>query len=67
MDGAYILMQEDGWREAMVGAVSFYDTEGSRLHSLYLGAPPEYGKDIFKQRYEKEIRTSKPFTQMLFI
>ncbi|WP_428353918.1 hypothetical protein [Methyloprofundus sp.] len=59
MDGAYILMQEDGWREAMVGAVSFYDTEGSRLHSLYLGAPPEYGKDIFKQRYEKEIRHIK--------
>jgi hypothetical protein len=59
MDGAYILMQEDGWREAMVGALSFYDTEGKRLHSLYLGAPPEYGKETFKQRYEKEIQRIK--------
>ncbi len=59
LDGAYILMQEDGWREAMVGALSFYDAEGQRLHSLYLGAPPEYGKGTFKQRYEKEIQRIK--------
>lgn len=59
MDGAYILMQEEGWREAMVGALSFYDKEGKRLHSLYLGAPPEYGKETFKQRYEKEIQRIK--------
>lgn len=61
MDGAYILMQEEGWREAMVGALSFYDVEGNRLHSLYLGAPPEYGKETFKQRYEKEIQRIKAF------
>ena len=59
LDGAYILMQEEGWREAMVGALSFYDAEGNRLHSLYLGAPPEYGKATFKQRYEKEIQRIK--------
>lgn len=59
MDGAYILMQEDGWREAMVGTLSGYDAEGNRLHSLYLGAPPEYGKDTFKQRFEKEIQRIK--------
>ena len=59
MDGAYILMQEEGWREAMVGALSFYDKEGNRLHSFYLGAPPEYGKETFKQRYEKEIQRIK--------
>ena len=59
MDGAYILMQEDGWREAMVGTLSCYDAEGNRLHSLYLGAPPEYGKDTFKQRFEKEIQRIK--------
>ena len=59
LDGAYILMQDDGWREAMVGAISLYGREGQRLHSLYLGAPPEYGKDTFKHRYEKEIRRLK--------
>ena len=61
LDGAYILMQEEGWREAMVGALSFYAGEGKRLHSLYLGAPPEYGKETFKQRYEKEIHRIKTF------
>ena len=59
LDGAYILMQEDGWREAMVGALSFYNREGKRLHSLYLGAPPEYGKETFKQRYKQEIQRIK--------
>jgi len=59
LDGAYILMQEEGWREAMVGSLSFYDAEGTRLHSLYLGAPPEYGKETFKQRYQKEIQRIK--------
>lgn len=59
LDGAYILMQDDGWREAMVGALSLYDGDGQRLHTLYLGAPPEYGKATFKQRYEKEIQRLK--------
>lgn len=59
LDGAFILMQDDGWREAMVGALSLYDAEGNRLHTLYLGAPPEYGKATFKQRYEKEIQRLK--------
>jgi len=59
LDGAYILMQDDGWREAMVGALSLYDSEGQRLHTIYLGAAPEYGKETFKQRYEKEIQRLK--------
>lgn len=59
LDGAHILMQEDGWREAMVGAASLYSPTGERLHTIYLGAAPEYGKAAFKARFNKEIATLK--------
>ena len=55
LDGAYVLMCEDGWREAMVGSVSLYDKSGDRQHSIYVGASPQYGKEKFKARLEKEI------------
>lgn len=55
LDGTCMLMCEDGWREAMTGTVSLYDREGERLHSIYIGATPEYGKDTFYQRMEREI------------
>jgi len=44
MDGACLLLCEGGWRETMVGAVGFYDADGERRHTIYLGATPEYGK-----------------------
>ena len=30
MDGAFVLMREDGYREAIVGAISLYDVNGDR-------------------------------------
>ncbi|VAX07618.1 hypothetical protein MNBD_GAMMA26-1373 [hydrothermal vent metagenome] len=59
LDGAHILMQEDVWREAMVGAASLYSPTGERLHTIYLGAAPEYGKATFKARFNREIETLK--------
>ena len=44
IDGTCLLMCQDGWREAMVGTISLYDQAGERLHTLYIGATPEYGK-----------------------
>jgi len=55
LDGAYILMANEGYREAMVGNISLYDAEGVRQHTIYLGEAPEYGKATFKARYEREI------------
>ena len=55
LDGAMLLMKDDGWREAMVGSLSLYDTEGERRHSIYIGAAPEYGKERFFKRFEQEI------------
>ncbi len=59
LDGAYVLMRDDGYREAMVGNVSLYDVTGKRQHTVYIGEAPEYGKGTFFQRLEKEIATVK--------
>ena len=57
LDGAYVLMREDGYREAMLGNISLYDVTGKRQHTIYIGEAPEYGKGTFFQRLEKEIST----------
>lgn len=59
LDGAYVLMREEGYREAMVGNLSLYDVEGKRQHTVYLGEAPEYGKGTFFKRLEREIATVK--------
>ena len=56
LDGAMIPMVDSaGYREAMAGALSLYDAEGERQHTIYLAAAPEYGKAEFKNRMEREI------------
>jgi hypothetical protein len=59
LDGTCMLMGEDGWRETMVGTLSFYDKEGERQHTIYLAATPEYGKAKFLGRMEAEIAAAK--------
>jgi len=54
-DGTCALMCEDGWRETMVGTISFYDGEGERQHTISLAATPEYGKATFLGRLEAEV------------
>ena len=55
LDGTCTLTCEDGWRETMVGTISFYDREGERQHTIYLAATPEYGKATFLGRLEAEV------------
>lgn len=59
LDGAHILMREEGWRESMVGNISLYDLEGERLHTVYIGEAPEHGKSTFFQRLAHEISNTK--------
>ncbi len=59
LDGAYINTIDDGFREGMSGTVSFYDKAGERLHTIYIGAAPEYGKESFLARFECEIIRAK--------
>jgi len=68
LDGTCMLMCEDGYREAMVGTVSLYDSEGERQHTIYLGAAPEYGKKSFLERLEREIeRAKKRYPEATFV
>jgi hypothetical protein len=59
LDGTCTLMGDDGWREAMVGTLAFYDASGGRQHTIYLAATPEYGRAKFLGRLEAEIGRAK--------
>jgi hypothetical protein len=59
LDGTCLLFGEGAWREAMVGTLAFYDAQGERQHTIYLGATPEYGKATFLERLEREIKRAK--------
>jgi hypothetical protein len=55
VDGTCMLLSECGWRVAMAGTVSLYDEHGERLHTIYTGATPEYGKEKFHRRFRGEL------------
>ena len=55
IDGTCMLLTESGWREAMVGTLSLYDKDAKRLHTIQIGATPEYGKSTFYERFDREL------------
>lgn len=55
VDGTCLLQVDEGGRQVMVGTVSLYDSQGERLHTVYVAAPPEYGKEQFLARMDREI------------
>ena len=55
VDGTCMLLHKDGWREAMAGTIAFYDAQGERLHTIYAGAIPEYGKEKFHTKFHREV------------
>jgi len=59
LDGTCMLLREDGWRVAMVGSISLYDSEGERLHTTYIAQSPQYGKERFYRDFTKEINLIK--------
>jgi hypothetical protein len=59
IDGTCMLMTDDGWREAMTGTISLYDSRGERMHTTYIAATPEYGKEKFKTKMGREIERMK--------
>jgi hypothetical protein len=59
VDGTCMLLQEDGWRVAMTGTIAFYDAQGERLHTIYTGATPEYGKEKFHTKFRREVERVK--------
>lgn len=55
LDGTCLNMKEDGWREAMCGTIAFFDRSGNRMHTVYTAAEPEYGKEKFLTKLDREI------------
>jgi len=55
VDGTCMLLLDEGWRLAMTGTIALYDSEGERLHTIYVGATPEYGKEAFHARFVHEL------------
>jgi len=59
LDGAMMPTRKDGWREAMTGTITYYNSEGSRLETIYVAAAPEYGKELFAQRFLYSVAEAK--------
>jgi hypothetical protein len=68
IDGACLLYCEGGYRQAMAGTIAHYDAAGERLHTIYVGAAPEYGKQTFLSRMDEEInRTKKKYPDARYV
>ncbi len=60
LDGAMMPTRDSkSWREAMTGTITFYDSEGSRLETIYVAAGPQYGKELFAQRFLSSMTQAK--------
>ena len=55
LDGTCLNMIDDGWREAMCGTIALYDRTGTRMHTIYTAASPEYGKEHFYKQLSMEL------------
>jgi len=56
LDGACMLLCNDGYRQAMVGSISLYYFDGERIYTRYIALPPEYGKAQFYKAFDHEIK-----------
>jgi len=59
IDGTCMLFCDEGYRQAMVGTIAFYDAIGERLHTIYIAAAPEHGKATFLARMDAEVARVK--------
>jgi hypothetical protein len=55
LDGTTTYINEDGYRQVMVGTIALYDKDGNRQHTIYTAAAPEYGKKTFISNFDHEI------------
>jgi hypothetical protein len=58
-DGTTTPIRREGYRETMCGTISFYNSVGARLHTIYSACAPEYGKKTFDEVLDLEIAAVK--------
>lgn len=67
LDGVCMLFCEDGYRQAMVGTIAFYDRGGNRLHTHYVATAPEHGRSDFFAQMDREIaRVKRRYAHALY-
>ena len=59
MDGAMLCVKSEGYREAMAGTLSLIGDNREVLHTIYVGASPQYGKETFDAAMRAEIAQLK--------
>ena len=55
IDATCKLLTRSGLCETMTGTISLYDSRGERIHTIYIAATSEYGKEKFKTKMKREI------------
>jgi hypothetical protein len=67
-DGTTTPILKEGYRETMCGTLSFYNSKGDRMHTIYAACAPEYGKERFDRVMDKELqRAKKQYPKMTYI
>ena len=59
IDGTCMMLCGDGYRQAMVGSISLYNSAGERLYTRYTSMPPESKKSRFYESFTREIKNIK--------
>lgn len=55
LDGACVHIIDEGWKQLMVGTITFYDDEDERIDTIYIANTPESGKETFFEKMDKEL------------
>lgn len=58
-DGTTTPIRKQGYRETMCGTISFYNSNGDRMHTIYAACAPQYGKKTFEEVLDMEISKVK--------
>ena len=58
-DGTTTPILKEGYRETMCGTMSFYNSKGERMHTIYSACAPEYGKASFDSVMDMELERVK--------
>lgn len=58
-DGTTTPIVKSGYREAMNGTISLYNSKGERMHTIYATCAPEYGKKTFDMVLDMEIERAR--------
>jgi hypothetical protein len=67
-DGTTTPILKEGYRETMCWTLSFYNSKGDRMHTIYAACAPEYGKESFDSVMDMELQRIKNwYTKLTYV